>query len=140
MKPRPELLASYSATDYIVHFEDHDCTILIGDNCPELDELMIQHEVGTWTFITAFNPLSEKLLAKENEKRNEKLGNELALLELVTYPATSRSHKGDWPEEKSFLVLGLNLEEATELGLKHGQHAIVFGRFNKPAQLVWCRE
>ena len=72
MKPRPELLASYSATAYIVHFEDHDYTIRIGDDCEELDELMIQHEVGTWTVITAYNPLSEKLSAKENAKRNEK--------------------------------------------------------------------
>jgi hypothetical protein len=140
MKPRPELLAVYSATAYIVHFEDHDYTIRIGDACTELDDLMIQHEVGTWTFITAYNPLSEKLSAKENEKLNEKLAAELLLLELQTYPATSVADKGDWPDEKSFLVLGLNLEQATQLGFNHGQHAIVFGRFNKPAQLVWCRE
>lgn len=140
MKPRPELLASYSATAYIVHFEDHDYTIRIGDDCEELDELMIQHEVGTWTVITAYNPLSEKLSAKENAKRNEKLNIELGLLGLQTYPTTSISDAKDWPDEKGFLVLGLNLEEASRMGLERDQHAIVFGRFNKPAQLVWCRE
>jgi len=140
MKPRPELLAAYQATAYVVHFDDHDYTIRVGDDCTELDDLMIQHEVGTWTFITAYNPLSEKLSAKENEKRNEKLAAELALRDLEIYPATSRADSGEWPEERSFLVLGLNLEEASRLGFEHGQHAIVFGRFNKPAQLVWCRE
>jgi len=140
MKPRPELLAAYQATTYYVQLPDRKVAIRIGEPTPELTPEMIAHEVGSWAFITACNPFSEELPAKENERRLDKLASELTERGLEFFPGEGIGDSGAWPCERSYLVLGLNLEEASALGREHGQYAIIFGRFNKPAQLVWCNE
>lgn len=140
MKPRPELLEAYKATTYFVDLPTGRVALRIGELAPELNDLMIEHEVGSWAFITACNPLSEQLPAKENSKRLDNLGKELEERGLESFPGEGVGDSGAWPCERSYFVLGMNLEEASALGRAYGQHAIVFGRFNKPAQLVWCNE
>lgn len=140
MKPRPELLEAYKATTYYVQLPEAKLALRIGELTPELNDIMIQHEVGSWVFITACNPLSERLPAKQNNKRLDTLAKELEERQLEFFEGEGIGDSGAWPCERSYFVLGMNLEEAILLGRAHGQHAFVFGRFNKPAQLVWCNE
>jgi len=140
MKPRPELLAAYQATTYYVQLTNRRIAIRIGETSPEMTEMMIRHEVGSWVFITACNPLSKQLPAKDNNKRLDQLAGALAARGLEYFPGEGIGDAGAWPCERSYLVLGMNLEEASALGREFGQYAFVFGRFNKPAQLVWCNE
>jgi hypothetical protein len=140
MKPNPELLAAYQATTYYADLPKGRAAIRIGERQHEVDELLVENEAGSWIFITACNPLSEQLATKENRKRLNSLEQVLKDRGITHFHGEGLGDSGVWPCEPSFLVLGLNLEEAIALGREQGQHAVVFGRFNKPAQLVWCNE
>ncbi|MDF1801141.1 MAG: DUF3293 domain-containing protein [Planctomycetota bacterium] len=140
MKPNPELLKAYQATTYYADLPSGRVALRIGERSPELDNILVQHEVGSWIFITACNPQSKQLPLKENRKRLESLDKALTDREIIHFPGEGLGDSGAWPCESSFLAIGMNLEEAIALGREHGQHAVVFGRFNKPAQLVWCNE
>ncbi len=140
MKPRPELLKAYKETAYFADLPNGRVEIRIGEKTPDLDLVLVEHEVGSWVFVTACNPLSEKLANKENRKRLDGLDKVLLDREVIHYKGEGIGDSGVWPCEPSFLALGLNLDEAIALGREQGQYAVVFGRFNKPAQLVWCNE
>ena len=140
MKPNPELLAAYTATSYHADIPSGRVTLRIGEPALELNEILIQHEVGSWAFITACNPQSKAVPAAENKKHLVDLEELLKDRELTYYPGEGIGDSGAWPCESSFLILGINLDEGIEIARIFGQHAIVFGRFNKPAQLVWVNE
>lgn len=140
MKPRPELLKAYQETAYFADLPSGRVEIRIGEPCPELNDLLVEHEAGSWVFVTACNPMSRKLKSAENRKRLEGLGKVLEERGITHFPGEGLGDAGVWPCEPSFLALGLNLEEAIVMGREQGQYAVVFGRFNKPAQLVWCNE
>ena len=140
MKPRPELLKAYQETAYFADLPSGRVEIRIGEKSPEVDDLLVEHEAGSWVFITACNPLSEQLPARENRKRLDGLCKALTDREITHFPGEGVGDSGAWPCESSYLALGLNLEESIALGRDQGQYAVVFGRFNKPAQLVWCNE
>jgi hypothetical protein len=43
-------------------------------------------------------------------------------------------------QEDSVLALGLDRSTAAALGAAFGQHAIVVGDHDSPAELLWCRD
>jgi hypothetical protein len=45
---------------------------------------------------------------------------------------------GKWPAEESLFVIGTSRHQATALGKKYGQLAIVWVETGKPAQVVCC--
>jgi hypothetical protein len=45
----------------------------------------------------------------------------------VFYPGEGINDKGDWPAEKSILILDISLEQAREIALKFEQTAFLFG-------------
>ncbi len=140
MKPNPELLAAYTATSYHADLPSGRVTLRIGEAATELNDILIEHEVGSWAFITACNPMSLKKGDRENRQHLEELEKLLIERAAIYFPGQGIGDSKVWPCESSFLVLGINLDEGIDIARKFGQHAIVFGRFNKPAQLVWVNE
>lgn len=51
----------------------------------------------------------------------------------------SRDPSGAWPEEKSFLALGLDLETSQVLGREFGQNAIVWAGADAIPRLILLR-
>jgi Protein of unknown function (DUF3293) len=90
----------------------------------------------SYAIITAHNPRSEKLSARENEKRHTALENVLQERGLEFSPSTGESPDSSWREE-GFIIFEVSLEDALELGKNFGQHAIIYGRGNRVA-LAWC--
>ena len=140
MKPNPELLAAYTATSYHADLPSGRITLRIGEPATGLNDILIEHEVGSWAFITACNPMSKQPGDRENRKHLAELEKLLIERELIYFPGEGVGDSTAWPCESSFVILGINLDEGIEIARKFGQHAIVFGRFNKPAQLVWVNE
>lgn len=140
MKPNPELLAAYTATSYHADIPSGRVTLRIGEPAIGLNDILIQHEVGSWAFITACNPMSTRRPDGENRRHLEDLEKLLIEREVIYFPGEGIGDSKAWPCESSFIILGINLDEGIEIARKFGQHAIVFGRFNKPAQLVWVNE
>jgi hypothetical protein len=134
--PREALEAAYRATSYLADGPLGRFAIRIGQPSPEADVLLDQHRVETWAFVTACNPGSEAQLSEVNEQRH------LALVAAVkdhfpSVPGEGRGDGGDWPAERSLLLLGIRREEAVQLARQFGQLALVFGQRGGAAELVW---
>jgi hypothetical protein len=120
-----ELLQAFADTHYVVHhvapFVMH-----IGQPCPELKNLMAQHNALSAAFITAWNPFSQTLHAKENQDRQDELKANLNKRGLICIDGIGKHPSNKWPGEVSVLVLGLDLEAAKSLARHYDQHAFVW--------------
>ena len=127
-----ELRESYWHTRYTVDGFVHP--IRIGRLSAEADALLAAHLLEEWAYITAYNPLSVALPPAENEKRNLELLNDVK--QYIVLPGEGQGEEGTWPAEKSFFVAGITLDEAQQLAARYSQHAFVYGRLHRAAELV----
>lgn len=129
-----QLLQAYQQTTYRVLAPEFD--IRIGELHPNLDQFLRKSGYKTWAFITAWNPKSQELSTSENRARNSSLLSRLKSHQLSTYKALGIPDEGDWTPEESFFIPDISRQQAMELGLQHGQNAIVFGDIGKDAELL----
>ena len=124
-----ELLDAYRNAVYQIFKEKEKeiITLTVGSKSEELIRLIINQNVISATFITAFNPKSVILSEEENASRNEELRKDIANLKLqyfegVGFDATNT----DWLPEKHFLILGLDRDHSINLAKKYDQNAILY--------------
>jgi hypothetical protein len=122
----PELLQAFAETHYIVQHEA-PFVMHIGQPCLELKALMAQHNALSASFITAWNPFSQTLHAKENQARQDELKANIKRRGLICIDGIGKHPSNNWPCEVSVLVLDLNLEAAKSLARHYEQHAFVWG-------------
>lgn len=130
-----ELVQAFTETDYIVHHEP-PFTMNIGQPCPELKALMAEHNALCAAFITAWNPFSQQLSAKQNEDRQQALKDELKRRGLKFIEGIGQHPSNNWPGEPSVLVLDLERESAKSLAGHHEQHAFVWAASDAVPELV----
>ena len=118
-----KLFQAYNNTAYKV-FEPSLC-IKIGEHNPALDWLLGKCHAKEYAYLTAFNPLSEKLEHAENNQRHLQLKHDLKPYQCFEGEACGEDPA--WPCDRSFLVLGISKENAMALGNRYGQNAIVYG-------------
>ncbi len=131
-----DLIKSYVDAEY--HVDDFEQPIMVGQKSEELNAIMEEHGVVTWSLITAFNPASERNLAEANETRNQKLKEDLR--GYTVFEAEGRDKTGQWEPERSFLVLGIDRDTTILLAEKYGQLAILFGNVNSEAEMIFREE
>ena len=131
----PELLQAFAETDYIVHHEP-PFTMHIGQACPELQALMAEHFTLSATFITAWNPFSQRLHNKENKARLDELKANLKNRRRTFIDGIGQHPSNQWPGEHSVLVLGLTLDAAKSLARHYEQHAFVWATSDGVPELV----
>jgi hypothetical protein len=131
----PELLQAFADTHYIVHHEA-PFVMHIGQPCPELKALMAEHNALSAAFITAWNPFSQNLPAKENQARQDELEANLKKRGLICIDGIGKHPSNKWPGEVSVLVLGLDLEAAKSLARHYDQHAFVWAAGDGVLELV----
>ncbi len=131
------LRQAYLDTVYRVIGWQQPIDIRIGQCHPPLDTLLSAHRVNEWAFITASNPQSRALPARDNARRNTELKRYLYEAGWCTADAVGFALEGDWPPEHSVLVLGMGREAALALARRWQQKAIVYGTIRQPAELVW---
>lgn len=108
----------------------------IDQACPELDALLLEEGVNEASFITAWNPYGKTLAPGKNNKAHKEL---LAILRQDGWKAiegVGEGLVGDWPAERSVLVIGIPLEAASEIGRRFGQNAIVHHEARRPSRLI----
>lgn len=127
------LIEAYQSTSFNV-FEPA-ISIKVGQKNQLLDDLLQLHHSDSWTYITAWNPLSEIQSDEINQLKNNELKQDLK--HYIILDGEGIGEGPAWKPEKSFLVLGINKEESIALGNKYRQHAIVFGEINKAPELLW---
>lgn len=131
----PELQKAFEETHYIVH-DQPPFTLRIGQACPALDELL---QAGGYTgaaFITAWSPYSQSLSQEENASRQRALLIDIQARGLASLPGIGQHPDNGWPGEESVLVLGIDLEAAKALAMKHGQWAFVWAAAAGVPELV----
>jgi N-formylglutamate amidohydrolase len=84
----------------------------IGEPNPHLAELCTRWGVTASAFVTACNPHSESRTEADNAARHAALRDELVRRGLPFVEGAGRHPDNGWPPEASFLVLGLELDEA----------------------------
>jgi hypothetical protein len=140
----PDLELAYRSTPYVVdavpvngeESEDGPVVLKIDTASPALHALHRRHAVDCSCFITACNPFSQRLGEQTNLRRQEMLAAELRSRSLAFLPGTGRHLANGWPAEPSFLVLGLELEAAKNLGRHYEQNAIVWAGADAVPRLV----
>ena len=133
-----DTIQAYLETHYQVLGET-PATLRIGQFNPTLAMLHDACRVACSAFITACNPLSERLDPQANAARQDALAHELDALGLTRIAGVGQHPSNNWPGEASFLVLGVTLDAARALGDGHGQNAIVWSGADAVPQLILLR-
>jgi hypothetical protein len=131
---RNGLQTAYLNTAYLVPGLRLD--IRIGRAHPLLDAYLVQHGQEEWAYISACNPGSHLMTEKENAIRTGYLQRLASAWDC--WPGRGESLDKSWPPEASFLVTGIPINRALQLGRVFGQMAIVAGRRGNVALLYWC--
>lgn len=134
-----ELQAAYLATDYVAELPGKTLALRVGDRSAGLSDLYASESNCTASFVTAWNPLGEALTSDANAARHQALLADVADLKLRYFDGEGRGADGNWPPEKSVLMLGLTFEQAIHLGRHHQQNAIVWAAPDATPKLTLLR-
>ena len=132
------LLQAYQETDYQVH-GPVPFSLKIGLPSEPLLQLYKKHRCDCAAYITACNPLSQKLAPAVNAQRHLDLMADLASRSLIFIKGIGIGQDPDWPGEASCLIFGLALEASRVLGHKFNQNAIVWCDQGAKPELVLLR-
>jgi hypothetical protein len=134
----PDTLRAYEETHYRV-LGGAPATLRIGVPNAALAELHRAFSVDCSAFVTAANPFSTLIDAEANALRQTAFEDELHREGLRFIEGMGEHPSGQWPGEPSFLILGLPLDAAKQLGARHGQNAIVWCGADAVPQLILLR-
>ena len=112
-----------------------DIEIRVGRKTPALDDMLRRRGKRRWAFLTACNPGARLLGAAENRARTKALKFSLRRGGFLFFEGLRGSDAGDWPEDASFLVVGIARREADRLRRRFGQDAFVTGLLGGAARL-----
>ena len=129
---------TYKNAEYHVTTPDGWIAFKIGEHNQHLDQLLDANRVDMAALITAWNPQGKMCEIKANHQANQSL--ELAIQEmgLPYYFGFGNDPKGAWKED-SYLVMGIGLSKASELGDAYQQNAIVWINKGEAPSLIWLR-
>lgn len=133
------LIQAYLGTAYSAQTAFGGINLKIGVRSGEIVRLFAASGADCAAFITAENPYSEPQTPAANGERQRRLGDELAALGFTHFPGKGQGEDPNWPAEASFLVLGMGKEEASDLGRKYGQNAMVWIGADGVPELVLLR-
>ena len=121
-----EKIEAYRNTDYRFGERLDAITLRIGRRSDKLASLYVNSGHTCAAFITACNPFGEAQSKAANDDIHARLGKELRRLSNHVTQGVGTDPSGAWPEEDSFLALGIDLEAAKILGIRYKQDAIVW--------------
>jgi len=133
------LIASYLTTNYQVGAGSEMFILHINQYSDSLSRLLTANKQCYATIITAYNPFSEPQNNARNLAATTKLSQVLKRYSDSVIESINTDPSGIWPDEKSFCVLGLNLEISNFLGREFNQNAIVWANSNAIPQLILLR-
>ena len=130
-----EFSDTYSHAEYVV-LSSPPIVFKIDERFAELDELMARCGVSVASFITACNPRGLHQSDRENLLAMNQLLSAINDLRLPYFKGFGRDPEGTWKED-SYLIMGVELDQARQLGQLFQQNAIVMLVHNMTPKLVW---
>ena len=135
--PRP-LIQAYRETHFRVG-APFDFTMLVNQHSQSLASVHDRFGAKASAFITACNPLGAELTVDENDIRQRSFAAELTNRGLIYFEGVGQHPTGDWLGENSFLIIGLELENAKELARQMEQNALVWAGRDAVPRLILLR-
>jgi hypothetical protein len=133
----PHKIDAYRTTHYRVGDGAEAFTLRIDIPSNQLRRLYESTGYACGVFITAFNHFGQQQSAHENEAAHSRLGECLRALTARVVEGVGTDPNGAWPQERSYLALGVDQSAASELGAKFHQDAVVWaGRDAIPRLLL----
>ena len=134
------LVNSYRVAHYRVVITNSISFILkIKKKSLDLLALMEKHKLFTAVYVTAYNSQGKQTEIHVNIRAQKALSGDVRRLNLPFLDGFGEDPTGNWKKEPSFLILGISLEDAEDLGRKYGQNAIVWMEEDAVPQLVFLR-
>ena len=130
-----EFSDTYSRAEYVV-WSSPPAIFKIDERCAELDQLLDSCHVSFACFITACNPGGLYKSDSDNSLAMNQLQAAIDDLRLPYFKGFGRDPEGTWKED-SYLIMGIELDQACELGRLFQQNAIVMLARNMVPKLVW---
>lgn len=134
-----EQIAAYRRTDYRFGRGLDAVTLHIDVRADALARLYASVGHSSGVCITAYSPFSQPHSREANKAAHARLGAELKALGRPVIEGAGADPTGDWPEEKSYFVLGVDLDAAKSLGLRYQQNAIVWAGADAVPTLILLR-
>ena len=130
-----DLLAAYTATDFVVFDGGERWALHVGVASPRIDALLDHHGATCATVVTAFNPRSRVLAPDANLARHLALVRLLEERGLAFLYGEGRDPSGEWMPETECVVFGISLAEGLEIARRFDQNAVVFIERGKAPRL-----
>jgi len=134
-----QLIANYHNTHYQIGTISGLITLRIDHFSQALAEFLLTSHQSTAAIISAYNPHSQSLSSEENQSAHESLRQHLMQHGHPMIGGLNIDPTGQWPQEKSFFVLGVDLETARAIGQHFKQNAIVWIQSDAIPHLVLLR-
>jgi hypothetical protein len=130
---------AYRDTHYRVGFGRDAFSLRVDKLSEELLKLYqaTGHQCGV--YITAFNPFGRAQSEQANEEAHRRLGDHLRTVSAEVIEGVGADPTGAWPEEKSYLGLGIDLETARKLGTQARQDAVIWTGEDAIPKLILLR-
>jgi hypothetical protein len=135
----PDKVRAYLATDYRLGHTEHDIILNIGKRSARLAAMFTSSGVACGAFLTAYNPRGAIQSDEANERRHAELASMLHDQGLQTIEGSGSEDGTEWPAEKSYFALGLQLDAAKQIGRHFDQDAIVWVGSDAVPQLILLR-
>ena len=139
----PEKVRAYLATSYRIGHTAQDIVLTIGQRSDRLAALFASSVVDCGAFLTAYNPRGTQQSDAANELAHAELAAQLQGLrrglDLQAIEGSGSEEGTDWPAEKSYFAMGLDLETSKTIGTHFDQDAIVWVGADAVPQLILLR-
>lgn len=137
---RERLEAAYRATTYRVFLPAGCIELRPGQANPALERWLAESGVSEWAVLTACNPGSQALTARENGERQARLECQLLEENFEPYAGENEADDGAWPAEETCFVPNISLAKTLELAGQFGQNAVLAGSVGEVPRLAWVDE
>ena len=139
----PDKVRAYLATSYRIGHTAQDIVLTIGQRSDRLAALFASSDVDCGAFLTAYNPRGTQQSDAANELAHAQLAAQLQGLGqgrgLQAIEGSGSEEGTDWPAEKSYFAMGLDLETSKAIGTLFDQDAIVWVGADAVPQLILLR-
>ncbi len=116
---------AYQSSIFRVYTPPTSFIFRIGERSEDLLRLMKNNNAATASFLTAFTRFNIIITSEQNARAQRELMEYLNKKKLNYFPGVGEDPSRRWPGEPSFLILGLTLDEAENLGKACLQKAII---------------
>ncbi len=138
-KLSPEIIKAYRSARYRVMGTEPPFVLRVDEPSVELASLLKNSKGQGAAFITVDNPQSRVVSNEQNLQARRSFMKEIEEKGFQFYLGVGEDPVGQWPGEQSFLVLGISLETAENLGNKYGQNAVLWAGLKGVPQLILLR-